>query len=63
MVVDAVLAIRRPDQPIDLHMVEVMEMQHRTDTDTQSVTCGPSAVSDEIAPVIILSQTDTWACT
>ena len=37
MVVDAVLAVRREGQPIDLHMVEVMEMQHKTDTDTQSV--------------------------
>ena len=37
MVVDAVLSIRKKDQPIDLHMVEVMEMQHKTDTDTQSV--------------------------
>ncbi|KAL7418387.1 T-complex protein 1 subunit zeta [Cryptotrichosporon argae] len=46
-VVDAVLAIRpalpadapagaRPD-PIDLHMIEVMKMQHRSDTDTQLV--------------------------
>ncbi|XP_038217396.1 T-complex protein 1 subunit zeta [Zerene cesonia] len=32
--VDAVLAIRRPDQPVDLHMVELMEMQHKTATET-----------------------------
>ncbi len=33
---DAVLAIRRgPSEPIDLHMVEVMEMMHKTDTDTR----------------------------
>jgi len=33
-VVDAVLAIRRPKEAIDLHMVEIMEMQHKTDMDT-----------------------------
>jgi len=33
-VVDAVLTIHRPDEPIDLHMVEIMEMQHKTDMDT-----------------------------
>jgi T-complex protein 1 subunit zeta len=36
-VVDAVLAIKRPDQPIDLHMVEIMEMQHKTDMDSALV--------------------------
>lgn len=43
-VVDAVLAIRAPApadgglrEPIDLHMIEVMKMQHKTDTDTQLV--------------------------
>lgn len=48
-VVDAVLAIRRPPplssatgvdairEPIDLHMVEIMKMQHRTELDTQLV--------------------------
>ena len=48
-VVDAVLTIRAPPpppgatgeaafrQPIDLHMIEVMKMQHRTDSDTQLV--------------------------
>jgi len=36
-VVDAVLAIRRQDEPIDLHMVETMQMQHKTDMDTQLV--------------------------
>ena len=34
-IVDAVLAIRRPNEPIDLHMVEVMEMKHKTDMDTK----------------------------
>ncbi|WRT70185.1 T-complex protein 1, zeta subunit [Kwoniella shivajii] len=39
-VVDAVLAIQPPKEsdgsrdPIDLHMIEVMKMQHKTDTDT-----------------------------
>ncbi|XP_043289509.1 T-complex protein 1 subunit zeta [Venturia canescens] len=32
--VDAVLAIKNEEQPIDLHMVEMMEMQHRTAADT-----------------------------
>ncbi|CAH2051886.1 unnamed protein product, partial [Iphiclides podalirius] len=32
--VDAVLAIRTPNKPIDLHMVELMEMKHKTATET-----------------------------
>ncbi|KAJ1825454.1 T-complex protein 1 subunit zeta, partial [Coemansia sp. RSA 2708] len=36
-VVDAVLAIRQPGQPIDLFMVETMKMQHRTATDSRLV--------------------------
>ncbi|EFA05810.1 T-complex protein 1 subunit zeta [Tribolium castaneum] len=32
--VDAVLAIKSKDKPVDLHMVELMEMQHKTETDT-----------------------------
>ena len=36
---DAVLAICKPNQEVDLHMVEVMEMKHKTDTDTQYVLC------------------------
>jgi len=36
-VVDAVLAIRNVNAAIDLHMVEIMEMQHKTDMDTQLV--------------------------
>lgn len=48
-IVDAVLCIRPPApvegatgvdairEPIDLHMVEIMKMQHRTDSDTQLV--------------------------
>ena len=33
-VVDAVLAIKKDKEPIDLHMVEIMEMMHKTDMDT-----------------------------
>lgn len=35
--VDAVLAIQRPGEDLNLHMVEIMEMQHKTDMDTQLV--------------------------
>lgn len=35
--VEAVLAIRQDDKEIDLHMVELMEMQHRTEADTALV--------------------------
>ncbi|XP_032473185.1 T-complex protein 1 subunit zeta-2 [Phocoena sinus] len=37
-VVDSVLAIRRPGYPIDLLMVEIMEMKHKSETDTK--LCG-----------------------
>lgn len=38
VVVDAVLCIcKGPGEPIDLHMVEIMEMKHKTDTDTRLV--------------------------
>jgi T-complex protein 1 subunit zeta len=35
--VDAVLCIRQESEPIDLHMVEVMKMQHQSDQDTRLV--------------------------
>lgn len=35
--VDAVLAIQKPDQPVDLFMVEIMQMQHRSEDDTTLV--------------------------
>ncbi|KAH7956217.1 hypothetical protein HPB52_007326 [Rhipicephalus sanguineus] len=35
--VDAVLAIQRPGEELNLHMVEIMEMQHKTEMDTQLV--------------------------
>lgn len=37
IVVDAVLAVRRENKPIDLHMVEIMEMTHKTDSETKLV--------------------------
>ncbi|KAG1669874.1 hypothetical protein FOA52_012463 [Chlamydomonas sp. UWO 241] len=37
IVTDAVLTIRQPDEPIDLHMVEIMTMRHKLDEDTQLV--------------------------
>ncbi|XP_056412465.1 T-complex protein 1 subunit zeta [Hyla sarda] len=36
-VVDSVLAIRRPNEPIDLYMVEIMEMKHKTESDTKLI--------------------------
>ena len=35
--VDAVLCIRKPDEPIDLHMIEVMHMLHKSGTDSRLV--------------------------
>lgn len=37
IVTDAILCIRKPGKPIDLHMVERMHMVHRTDKDTRLV--------------------------
>ena len=34
VVVDSVLAIKQQEKPIDLHMVEIMEMMHKSGTDT-----------------------------
>ncbi|XP_025218516.1 T-complex protein 1 subunit zeta-2 isoform X2 [Theropithecus gelada] len=39
-VVDSVLAVRRPGYPIDLFMVEIMEMKHKLGTDTKEVSSG-----------------------
>ena len=36
-VVDAVLTIQQPPEPIDLYMVEIMKMQHRMASETQLV--------------------------
>ncbi|XP_065664322.1 T-complex protein 1 subunit zeta isoform X2 [Hydra vulgaris] len=38
IVVDAVLAVKKDGHPIDLHMVEIMEMIHKTDSDTKLVS-------------------------
>ena len=37
IVVDAVLTIRKPEEQIDLHMVEIMHMQHKAGTDSRLV--------------------------
>ncbi|CAF1253493.1 unnamed protein product [Adineta steineri] len=37
IVVDAVLALNEPGKPTDLNMVEIMEMQHRTEGDSRLV--------------------------
>ena len=37
IVVDAVAAVKRPGEAIDLHMVEVMHMKHRLESDTRLV--------------------------
>ncbi|KAI8088931.1 T-complex protein 1 zeta subunit [Halteromyces radiatus] len=36
-VVDAVLSIYREGEPIDLHMVEIMKMQHRSETESKLI--------------------------
>lgn len=35
--VDAVLAVRHDEKPVDLHMIELMEMQHKTALETQLI--------------------------
>lgn len=37
IVANAVLCIRRPSEPIDLFMVEIMHMKHKFDTDTKLI--------------------------
>jgi len=37
IVVDAVLCIKKPDEKVDLHMIEVMHMLHKTGTDSRLV--------------------------
>eukprot|EP00696_Hemimastix_kukwesjijk_P016019 gnl/Hemi2/4322_TR1521_c0_g1_i1.p1 gnl/Hemi2/4322_TR1521_c0_g1~~gnl/Hemi2/4322_TR1521_c0_g1_i1.p1 ORF type:complete len:537 (-),score=184.87 gnl/Hemi2/4322_TR1521_c0_g1_i1:112-1722(-) len=36
-VVDAVLCIKKEGEPIDLHMIEIMHMEHQTDSDTKLI--------------------------
>lgn len=42
-VVDAVMCIRQPDKPVDLHMIEIMHMRHKLD---QVCICIMQACSD-----------------
>jgi len=37
IVVDALLCIRKADEPVDLHMIEIMHMQHKAGTDSRLV--------------------------
>ena len=37
IVTDAVLCISRPQMPIDLHMVEIMTMKHKEDSETKLI--------------------------
>jgi T-complex protein 1 subunit zeta len=43
IVADAVMCIRKPDEPIDLHMVEIMHMVHQSASDTRFI---PGIVCD-----------------
>jgi len=36
-IVDAVLAVKQGEEPVDLHMVEIMTMEHKTEMDTKLV--------------------------
>ncbi|KAL5253673.1 hypothetical protein ACHWQZ_G013447 [Mnemiopsis leidyi] len=37
IIVDAILAIKKEGEPLDLHMVEIMSMEHKTEMDTRLV--------------------------
>lgn len=37
ILVEAVQTIRKPDQPIDLHMIEIMHMQHKMSTESRLI--------------------------
>ena len=37
VIVDSLLAIKKEGEPLDLHMVEMMTMEHKTDMDTKLV--------------------------
>ena len=52
---DAVLAIKRPNEPIDLHMVEIMEMQHKTDMDTSYVLV-MSLQTAGLSPIVLIKK-------
>ena len=36
-IVDSILTIRKQDEPINLFMVEIMEMKHKSETDTSLI--------------------------
>ncbi|KAK2115761.1 T-complex protein 1 subunit zeta [Saguinus oedipus] len=36
-IVDSILAIKKQDEPVDLFMVEIMEMKHKSETDTSLI--------------------------
>ncbi|XP_044532316.1 T-complex protein 1 subunit zeta isoform X3 [Gracilinanus agilis] len=40
VVVDSILTVRKPGEPVDLFMVEIMEMKHKSETDTSEVNSG-----------------------
>ena len=48
------LAVRRENEPIDLHMVEIMEMSHKTDTDTRSASHSSLPHPPSLPPSLIL---------
>ncbi|KFP74679.1 T-complex protein 1 subunit zeta, partial [Apaloderma vittatum] len=54
-VVDSVLTVRKPGEPIDLHMVEIMEMKHKSETDTASAEQKPAVPSLGTAAFCVLS--------
>ena len=63
---DGVLAIKREGEPLDLHMVEIQEMQHKTDMDTRSVvrpglqlgrsSCSMATASQSLQAILQLAQ-------
>ncbi|KFZ48115.1 T-complex protein 1 subunit zeta, partial [Antrostomus carolinensis] len=57
-VVDSVLTVRKPDEPIDLHMVEIMEMKHKSETDTAE--CRRNGRGDAPAASFFLEKGNWW---
>ncbi|GAB1296564.1 T-complex protein 1 subunit zeta-2 [Apodemus speciosus] len=55
-VVDSVLAIRRPGIPIDLFMVEIVEMRHKSETDTQEA----GVVRLEPTVILFRQSCESW---
>ena len=48
---DAVLCVRKGEEPIDLHMIEMMHMEHKTDLDTRLIK--GTRESAALAPVTV----------